>query len=283
LLSRHLDLAPARRMSGWRKVALGTWRTAKDPSVYGVLELDAAKALAHVAALSAASGTRVTLTAFVGKAVAEAFRRHPDINAVLRFGRLYPRRSVTLFFQVATDAAGEDLSGVTVTAAETKSIVQVAAELAPKIGAVRSHTDRSFAAIKGLMGRLPGLAAGLVLDLASFLQYGLNLWSPLFGTPRDPMGSVMVTNVGSLGLDFAFAPLVPYSRVPMVVAIGAVTERAVVHDGQIAARPIVRLCVTFDHRLIDGVHAAKLADVVREAFAAPDGRWSHALPGGTGL
>jgi pyruvate dehydrogenase E2 component (dihydrolipoamide acetyltransferase) len=276
LFEKHLKLAPPLRPSGWRNIAIGTWRSAKDPSVYGVVDLDVAKAEAYLTeeslrlARTGAKVPKLTMTHFLGKAVAEAMRRHPQINCVLRLGKLYPRRSVTLFFQVATDEGGEDLSGVTVRDAAHKSVVDMATEMAKKVGAVRDGSDKSYKEMKSLMRRVPGWLAGLVLDLAAFLQYTLNLWSPLLGTPKDPMGSVMITNVGTLGLELGFAPLVAYSRVPMVIAAGAVKDRVVPENGVPVVRPMMRLGVTFDHRIIDGVHAAKMARTVEAIFASPE-------------
>jgi pyruvate dehydrogenase E2 component (dihydrolipoamide acetyltransferase) len=269
LFETHLDLHPAQPATGWRNLAIGTWRAAKDPSVYGVLELPVVKAREYLAEVAAVTGERVTITHFLGKAVAESMRRHPEVNAVLRFGRLYPRRHVTLFFQVATDLDGRDLSGVTVRDVENKSVADIAAEMNRRVQAVRAQTDRTYTQMKSLMARLPGWLTGTVLDLASLVQYGFNLWSPLLGTPKDPMGSVMITNVGSFGLEFAFAPLVAYSKVPIVITQCAIKDQVVAQDGKIEIVPMLRLCVTFDHRLIDGAHAAKLSRAMTAIFADP--------------
>lgn len=274
LFERHLDLGPPLRASGWRNMAIGSWRTAKDPSVYGVLDLDVRPARAYLESASAelaAKGepAKVTLTHMLGRALALALKQHPQINCVLRFGRLYPRKTVTLFFQVATDEAGQDLSGITVRNAETKSMVDIAREMGRKVNAVRDGSDVSYKSMKSLMATIPGWLTGLALDLASFLQYSLNVWTPLLGTPKDPLGSVMITNVGTFGLELAFAPLVGYSRVPMVIAAGAVRDQVVAINGKAEVVPIMRLGVTFDHRLIDGVHAARLAKTVESYFANP--------------
>jgi pyruvate dehydrogenase E2 component (dihydrolipoamide acetyltransferase) len=234
-----------------------------------VLELDATRALAYVDKIRQESGRRITLTHVVGKAVAETLRRHPDINVIQRFGRLYPRQSVDVFFQVASDADGKDLSGMTIRSAETKSVAQMAQEMEERVALIRANKDKSFAKMKGLMGALPGWAAGLLLNFSGFLLYGLNIWTPLMGTPKDPFGSVMITNIGSLGLDMAFAPLVPYSRVPLLVAVGATAERVVAHQGQAKVVPSIKLCVTFDHRVIDGMHASKMSRTMQKIFADP--------------
>jgi pyruvate dehydrogenase E2 component (dihydrolipoamide acetyltransferase) len=79
----------------------------------------------------------------------------------------------------------------------------------------------------------------------------------------------MITNVGSLGLDFAYVPLVPYSRVPILLAVGAVKERAVVEGGQVVAAKAMNVNATFDHRLIDGFHAAQMSKILREWMEHP--------------
>jgi pyruvate dehydrogenase E2 component (dihydrolipoamide acetyltransferase) len=79
----------------------------------------------------------------------------------------------------------------------------------------------------------------------------------------------MITNIGSLGLDQAFVPLVPYSGVPILLALGAVKEAAVVQDGALVVGKTMSICATFDHRFIDGVHAAVLSRVCRQWLEHP--------------
>jgi pyruvate dehydrogenase E2 component (dihydrolipoamide acetyltransferase) len=270
LLTRNVDLGPALKLSSWRKVAIGTWRSAGDPSVYGILDLEAGPALAFLEKLRRESGAHVTITHLVGKAVAETIRRHPAVNCILRFGRLYPRRSIDIFYQVATDDAGEDLSGMTVRQADSKSLRAIGDEMAERVRKIKAREDRSFTRMKATFGLLPGFLASAILTLSGFVMYALNLWTPLFGSPRDPFGSAMITNVGSLGLETAFAPLVPYSRVPLLIAVGAVRDSAIVRDGQVVAAPVLRLCATFDHRLIDGVHAGHMSRTLKKIFADPE-------------
>ena len=266
---RNVVLGSPLKISPWRKIAIGTWRTVGDPSVYAELELDARAALEYLESWRVQGGRRATLTHFTGKAIAEVIARHPQINSILRFGQLYPRSSVDVFFQVATDMKGEDLSGMVIRQADRKSIGDITREMEERVARIRGKTDPSYAKMKGLMGILPGFLVQHAINAASFLMYGLNLWSPLIGSPRDSFGSVMVTSIGSLGLDSAFVPLVPYSRVPLLLAVGAVRERPVVQDGKVVAAPTVRISATFDHRIIDGVHGAHMARTLRAIFENP--------------
>jgi pyruvate/2-oxoglutarate dehydrogenase complex dihydrolipoamide acyltransferase (E2) component len=79
----------------------------------------------------------------------------------------------------------------------------------------------------------------------------------------------MITNVGGMGIDVAWAPLVPYTRVPLLLALGTIRDKAVVENGEVKARPVLSIGVTFDHRLIDGVHAAQMSDEFKQCFADP--------------
>src|SRR5689334_20441535 len=111
LIRRNVDLGPPLKISSWRKIAIGTWKTAADPSVYAIVDLDVAPALRYISRLSEKTGQKITLTHFIGKAMALVLEKHPSINCMLRMGRLYPRKSVDVFFQVASDFKGKDLSG----------------------------------------------------------------------------------------------------------------------------------------------------------------------------
>jgi pyruvate dehydrogenase E2 component (dihydrolipoamide acetyltransferase) len=270
LLSRNVRLGPPLRTSSWRKIAIGTWQSCGDPSVYSAVELEAARALDYIERKQRETGERITLTHFVGKAVALVIAQHPEINCLLRFGRLYPRQSVDVFFQVASDKKGKDLSGTTIRDADKKAIAEFAREMHGQVRVIREQGDPGFKKMKKTMGGVPGWATRYLLNLAGFVMYTLNLWSPLLGSPRDPFGSVMITNIGSLGLDFGFAPLVPYSRIPMLIAVGNVRDQAIVKDGQVRAAPVLRLCVTIDHRLIDGMHASHMSRTLHDVFADPD-------------
>ena len=79
----------------------------------------------------------------------------------------------------------------------------------------------------------------------------------------------MVTNVGSLGLEEAYVPLVPYSRVPLLIAMGEVRDSAVVVDGDVKVAKTMKIFATFDHRILDGSHAAKMVKVLKAWFDDP--------------
>src|SRR5690349_6662883 len=191
-------------------IAIGTWRTTKDPSVYGSIEVEVDETLRYLEAFRAATGKRMTVTHLMAKAVGLVLAAMPDANAILRFNRIYLRQSVDVYFQVALkdEESGQiDLSGVTIREADRKPMAQIVDEFEAAAGKVRTGQDAEKEQTRQTFKRLPGWLVGPVLDVISFLTYTLNLDLRRLGIPKDPFGSAMVTNVGSLGLEEAYVPL----------------------------------------------------------------------------
>jgi len=268
----NLDLVAKDNLSSFRRIALGTWRTAYDPSVYGSLKLEMAPVLSYIDAFRERTGRRLTLTHVLVKAVALTLAEMPDANAILRWKRIYLRKDIGVFFQVAMkdEETGEiDLSGVTIHDAGSKSLLDILDETESRVAKVRAHKDKDLEQTRSTFKRIPYVLLGPMLSLIGFLCYTLNLDLRKFGIPKDTFGSVMITNVGSLGLEEAYVPLVPYSRVPLLVAVGKVVEEPVVRDGQLAIAQTMKLFATFDHRILDGSHAAKMSRCLHACFADP--------------
>jgi len=256
-------------LSSFRRIALADWRNPNDPTVYGTLEVDATAALAYIDELRGRGGSHVTITHLVGRAVALAIAKYPEINARISWRRLMQRESVDIFFQVATDS-GMDLSGAKVEGVDRLSAAELARELSDKANRIREGSDPQFESMRRLMKRLPMPLLRGALSVSNLLVNDLDLDLSRFGLPRDPFGSAMVTNVGSFDLDTGFAPLVPMSKVPVLVLVGTVRKRPVAVEDQVVIRPQLTLCATFDHRLMDGHQAGQLARALKAYLAAPE-------------
>jgi pyruvate/2-oxoglutarate dehydrogenase complex dihydrolipoamide acyltransferase (E2) component len=265
----------------FRKIACGSWRTAGDPSVYALLEIEMSKALEFAEAYSKQHGARITPTLLVAKAISHCLQVRPELNGLLRHGKVYLRRNVSIFFQVNVPGSAVNgnrderiakavLSGTTVHETETKSLAEIARAFRAQATELKRGRDHSFGACFRIASLLPWRLVRGFLNLGSWLVYGLNLDLGFLGLPKDPFGSVMITNVGGMGIDVAWAPLVPYTRVPLLLALGTIRNKAVVENGEVRVRPVLSIGVTFDHRLIDGVHAAQMSDEFKKCFAEPE-------------
>lgn len=268
----HLSLRRKQPLSAFRKMALGTWRPASDPTVYGKIRIRMDEALAYIDAYRKASGRRLTVSHLVARAYAQVLSEMPDANAIVRFGRLYLREKIAVFFQVALEERGSgelDLSGLCLESPHEKSFAQVLAEFEARAAVIREYEDKQLEQTRALLKRMPWFFVAPFLRLVSFLSYTLNLDLRWAGLPADPFGSVLITNVGSLGLSEAWAPLVPYTRVPVILATGAVAPTPIVQGGEVIVAQVMDVCATFDHRVMDGALAAKLARRLTEILEKP--------------
>jgi pyruvate/2-oxoglutarate dehydrogenase complex dihydrolipoamide acyltransferase (E2) component len=234
------------------------------------------KCLPFIEKLSRESGVKITPTHLVGFAVAQAMREVPGINGMIRGKRLYLRKHIDLFFQVhipRSEHSGkksEDLAGAIVRKAENLSVIEIAQELHQKADRVRLNQDAEVKRGFDIIKWIPWSLTGWFLDLMSFLIYGLNLNLGFLGIPRDPFGSVMITNVGSFGVELAWTPLVPWSRIPLLLTMCHMKEKPIVVNGQIKVAPMLPISVTFDHRFMDGAQAAAMCRVFLKCFNEPE-------------
>src|SRR5262249_44941254 len=156
-----LDIEPE-QLSTFRKIALGTWRTTADPSVYGSLTLRMNEALRYIEAFRAATGRRATVTHLMARASAAVLEKVPDANALLRFGRIYRRKSIGVFFQVAMedpDTGKIDLSGATIHDPQNKSLADICDELDEHFAKVRRQSG-ALAKSRNVFKKLPVRAIG---------------------------------------------------------------------------------------------------------------------------
>lgn len=270
---------PLERPTSFRKLAASMWRPPNDPHIYGQVDVDATNALAFVDDYNKNNDCKITITHVVVRALAIAFRRHPEANAKVTATRFLQRKRVEIFCQVAT-GGGRDLSGYKISDVDKKSLQEISAALTRGATDIREDKDPSFKRSRNMFHILPLFALRFVLWVMSFLQNTLHLHLPSLGMPIDAFGAAMVTNVGPFGVDTAWAPLVPIARCSLLILVPQIKQRPWVVDGRVEPRPILRLCASFDHRIIDGYLAGKLNKVVEEVLGNPELLLTEAERGG---
>lgn len=167
---------------------------------------------------------------FVARAVIEALGEHPTLNATLEDDVLTRHRDVNL--------------GIAVSLGEEGLIVPV----------VHRAQQLSAEGLAERIGELARRARGGEL------------------TPDEVRGGTFtITNPGSYG-SLASTPIINQPQVA-ILDLEAVSKRPVVlsnRDGSdaIAIRPMAYLCLSWDHRALDGAQAARFLGAVRERIEA---------------
>lgn len=268
----------------FRRLAIGSWSTPNNPTLYGVLEVNVEAALKYVEQQRVLTTEKVTITHYIGKVFAKVLELHPELNSEIRFGKFYPRQSVDVSFQIAIEDEHadfalkhrHDLSAGLILNADQKSVIEIAKELNAVARKIRNKNDPAFAGIKKISSLIPGFVLNQAVSVLKWVISTLNLWHPILGIPKNAFGGIMITNVGSLGLDFALPALFPPANVSSIIAVGAIYKAPVYETDEAGnvtktrLEHFIRLCGAFDHRYIDGLHASRIARDIRKHIEHPE-------------
>jgi pyruvate dehydrogenase E2 component (dihydrolipoamide acetyltransferase) len=164
-------------------------------------------------------GVRLTYLAFICRAAVDALQKWPRLNAEIRGDRIVTKSFVNLGIAVALED-GKGLIVPVIRNAEEKNLLGIARAIADLADRARSKK------------LLPDEVQG---------------------------GTFTITNPGGFGA-IAGTPIINQPQVG-ILDVEAIVKRPVVVAGEhgddvIAIRPMMNLCLTYDHRLVDGAYAA---------------------------
>jgi len=87
-------------------------------------------------------------------------------------------------------------------------------------------------------------------------------------TPEDLAGGTFtITNLGAFGIDVFDPILVPPQS--CILGVGRIAEKPVVVNHEVTVRSMMNLCLSFDHRVLDGVPAARFLQRMKELLESP--------------
>lgn len=252
--------------NAWRTVAMATWGSQAEASIYGWLDIDVSRLLPR---LASRDGVKLTLTHAVGRAVALALAETPAANAVVSRGRVLRRESVDVFFSVATNG-GKGLAGQKLCRVDAMSVSDIARKLQESVSRIRERGDTPMQKSQKLLGYVPKPLLSPLLRGIGALSFDVGLDLGRVGVPTDPFGSAIVTNVGTLGIEQGFGPLMEHGRTAALITVGMVRDKVLAIDGRPEVRPVSTLGATFDHRVVDGYTLGKLSATIKRALETPE-------------
>lgn len=241
------------------------WAGAASP-VFLSADVDMTGVEGHRAA-ARARGRRYSPVSYVLLAGGRVLARHPEANAAavggarlraprtVRFGRVSAKLAVdrrTDGGRAVVTEVIEDVDGLTLDGVQER------------VDRCREGGDRELpgAGAARLLGGLPAPLGRLVFRAAMAV------------TARRPalLGTFAVSSLGHRRVD----TFLSYGGTAVTLTAGRTTERAVVRDGHVSTAPVMRLGLTFDHRVIDGAAAADILDGLVHLLEGCDAD----LPGG---
>jgi len=108
-----------------------------------------------------------------------------------------------------------------------------------------------------------------ILELAAALQELSERARQRKITPAELKGGTFsISNYGAIGGLWGTPIINPPQSA--ILGVGRIEEAAVVRGGEVVARPVVPLSLTFDHRIIDGATAQRFLNALVEHIENPD-------------
>lgn len=101
------------------------------------------------------------------------------------------------------------------------------------------------------------------------MSYNFGISIPPLSLDKHAFGSVLFTNVSGFGVDNVYGPLCSFTRNIATVVLCSPSLKPVVHEGQIKARRMVNVMITFDHRYQDGSAVGKMMNNFIDVFYNP--------------
>ncbi len=251
----------------WRLIANAIYSPAKDAKVFGTLDVDVTQADEYITKQRKA-GNKITMTSIVTSAVARSLAFDaPEMNCFVRRGRVIPRAYIDVMVSVLIQG-GQEMSAVKIESAHTKTVSVIAQELKEKAAEARQGSEDSAMESKYLLSKIPWPFRKWVYQLIRLIVYGFGIKS--FGLSEDSFGSIMVTNVGTLGLTTSLPALFPAAKLPGVISMGKYEQKPVVIKEEIVIRTYLSGGAVFDHRVVDGAQIGQFVRGVVKRIQNPE-------------
>jgi pyruvate dehydrogenase E2 component (dihydrolipoamide acetyltransferase) len=243
--------------TAWRRLAIATYAAPKDSRIYGTYEADVTEILKYIEARKQA-GVKMTITHFVAAALARTlYEDIPEINCFVRRGHVIARKDANVFMTV--NVAGSSMTGLILKACQHLAAGEIGEIVRQEVDKKRGgEKEKGAFAARDVIGNIPWPFRRPVFLFVKWWIFDMGLSFPFLKIPPDPFGSIMLTNIGTFGLQTGMVALFPMGKLPAVIAMGKIEKKPVVIDDQIVIRDMLPLTGTFDHRIVDGYQAGVL-------------------------
>lgn len=215
---------------------------------------------------------RYTYFHVICAAIAKAFVLRPRMNRFICNNKIYQRDELTLAFVVKkffSDKAEEGLAYIKLD--ENSTIDSFHDDLMRVVHAVRKEGggDTSSDAMDMLV-KLPHCVLTAAVNAIKFLDR--RGWAPDFLIGTDPYhASIMLTNLGSIGLEGGYHHLANWGTNSCFVVVGKkFMKKSVDKQGDEDLHEVIPLGITLDERIADGYYYSGTVALVKELLAHPE-------------
>jgi len=196
---------------------------------------------------------------------------YPAINRFCSGQRIYARNNVEFIMTVKKKltTAGSETS-IKVTFDPSETVNDVYRKLNEHIDMVKSEGSKTNTDdVAGTLMKLPRVLLKFTVGLLSLLDYfGIMPKSVLDASPFH--GSVIITDLGSVGLPAIYHHLYNFGNLPIFIALGAKKKvRELDNNGSVVVKKYIDYKLVVDERICDGFYFSQAFKVFKDLLRNP--------------
>ena len=182
----------------------------------------------------------------------------PGINRFISGQKIFARKNIQVVLTVKRALSSDaDETTIKVDLEPTDTVFDVYRKLGEKVEEIKANDgENNTEQVAGALCKLPGLFLKFALWLINLLDYFDLL--PQFVLDASPFhGSMVITDLGSLGVQPVFHHIYNFGNISTFIAFGAKHKRYEMdRAGVVAERKYIDYKVTMDERTVDGLYYA---------------------------
>ncbi len=260
--------------SSKKKFFMSQWYHPYDSQIYCSSTVDVTKLLSFLKKYNEEHSTKIGITIFLMKLLANLFVKYPDLNGNIIFGDVLKKKRIDVSVTVRIDN-GLNTEVITIQDANNLSLEIIKQKIDLQLELFKLGLDVNLGLQKFFIYLFPTFILQPLFRLLSILSAsGLNL--TLFGLPRYAYGTAVICNYGKEGLENTFLPLFPFSYSPICVGVSKIKEYIPKYENNVEIKEETgekhykcKLCYTIDHRFLNERIVAKLLNDINSTILNP--------------
>ncbi|MBO6239902.1 MAG: 2-oxo acid dehydrogenase subunit E2 [Butyrivibrio sp.] len=212
--------------------------------------------------------SRVAIFDIIIAAMLKTLRHRPQMNRFIANQTMYQRNAITAAFTVKKEFRDDgDETLARIVAEDTDTLESISFKVRDQIAKCKVQDDESTDAMN-FIKKLP--AKHCIGAAARFLdRHG---WMPKSVIATDPYQcSVVLTNLGSLGMDIGYHHLMNWGTNSIFVIVGTKKYKPYYDkDGNVTMKRVIDLAITLDERISDGFYYGRSLRLVQKLIENPE-------------
>lgn len=200
-----------------------------------------------------------------------AVSQYPSVNRFTVGRHVYARNDIIVIMTIkrTMEVDGEE-SSIKVHFKPDDTIFEVYEKMEAAIASIKNAEENGTDKLAGLLMKLPRCILNLAVSILKGMDY-------LWGMPKGIIeaspfhGSIVITDIGSLGIPPIHHHIYNFGNIPVFVGFGAKYRKYELDkEGNVHERKYIDYNVVTDERITDGFNYASAFKVLRRHLAHPE-------------